>query len=224
MKTQLQDTSDTLRPEITIAPATKRAMFHRERELLGMDSLFRLPMESGLAPELMHLFTRTMNAKGVPDLEKEPATPGGVSLPPSEDPAADMSQFDEIVVPGPNDDPSIDTSQTNINEFVDEEKGTTAVAERPPADNIGEGAEATGVSIRTERMHKFLSQKFDTDSVFNVNAELRSQRHRTRKMAIQVLFEVLILQSTGYVNVQQSEPYGDITVTTTDRFNQFKRS
>jgi hypothetical protein len=76
MRAQLDNTSDITREQIVTAPATKHAMRRKERELMGVDHLFTLPVIEGLAPELIELFTRNLTTEefvGTPEEEQLPA-------------------------------------------------------------------------------------------------------------------------------------------------------
>lgn len=46
--------------EPVLAPATKKAMLRKERELAGLERLLRAPLLVGLAPELQALFVRNL--------------------------------------------------------------------------------------------------------------------------------------------------------------------
>lgn len=63
MRAQLDNTADITREQIVTAPSTKHAIRRREREILGVDHLFSLPVIEGLAPELMELFTRNLTVE-----------------------------------------------------------------------------------------------------------------------------------------------------------------
>ena len=69
MRANLQYTGDIVR-ELEPAPGSKREIRKREREIAGAAAMFMSPMIEGLAPQLLHLFTRNMTT-GIPELPAE---------------------------------------------------------------------------------------------------------------------------------------------------------
>jgi cohesin complex subunit SCC1 len=73
-------------------------------------------------------------------------------------------------------------------------------------------AEDIGLSDRTKRMHKFLSNTFNQQPE---SAELSYNQlieGKARRTVVGTFFELLVLKTRNVVDLKQKEPYGDILV------------
>lgn len=85
--------------------------------------------------------------------------------------------------------------------------------EMNPSDT--ENSKMSGWSERTRKVASYLSKSFQDagkqKESGSVNLSQVSQG-RTRKESARLFYEILVLKTTNYVDVQQNEAYGDIAV------------
>eukprot|EP01135_Chromosphaera_perkinsii_P011299 Nk52_evm80s2367 gene=Nk52_evmTU80s2367 len=72
-----------------------------------------------------------------------------------------------------------------------------------------------GYSKRTYKMFRNLRTAFETSDTISYNTITEKKDRRT---ASACLFELLVLKTREYIDVNQSEPFGDIEVTTEEKF------
>eukprot|EP01114_Cavostelium_apophysatum_P022836 TRINITY_DN8400_c0_g1_i4.p1 TRINITY_DN8400_c0_g1~~TRINITY_DN8400_c0_g1_i4.p1 ORF type:complete len:320 (+),score=92.53 TRINITY_DN8400_c0_g1_i4:419-1378(+) len=211
----LSDTSDIVR-DIVPAPASKKAMVRKEKEIAGIEVILRAPIMEGLAPELLNLFSRNMVSVEAPveaakvREEYEPATPGK--------PTGDVDDYPQPEEPY--------YPEMNVPEM--EYTGGVPEAGEPeigyPTGETTEGDVAAtspteGLSDQTRRMHKFLKTRFTEAQEKENLSYLEMIEGRRRKTVVGTFFELLVLKTTNYINLKQEEPYGDITISKTAQFD-----
>ena len=84
----------------------------------------------------------------------------------------------------------------------------------------------SGWSKRTEKMLHVLSRQFDEAEEGGGEADEEPQLEfltmlgtdASRKVAATTFFELLVLKSTNFIDVEQANPYGEIVLTKTDEF------
>lgn len=201
MKRRIDDPSDTLR-ELEIAPVNKKQMLRKEREIAGPEELFLRPNDDDLPAFLRDAFTRNMKTDkpDLPDLGED----AGSDIARREEEPIDQDfgdfgavEFEERRSPAPREDEPEEEAYEDI--------GTQQRIEEEVQDNI-----STSVSLKTRKMQAFLEQSFSTDADLNFNQMFANKQRRTVAAAF---FELLVLKSKGYIDINQQEPYGDITVT-----------
>eukprot|EP00039_Didymoeca_costata_P019578 m.338093 g.338093 ORF g.338093 m.338093 type:complete len:553 (-) comp18312_c0_seq1:82-1740(-) len=70
------------------------------------------------------------------------------------------------------------------------------------------------LTVRTQKMIKSLHTTFESTDEISYN---KLTKNKTRRQAATCLFELLVLKTKGYIDVDQSEPYSDILVSPTDK-------
>lgn len=217
MRRGLADTSDIVR-ELEAAPPSKKLMSHRFKELKGSDFFLKNPIIEGLAPELREIFSRTMTVQ----------TPSITAY------QGIFNQFIYLVITAPEDERPIESPPASpvhaptTDYDVDQDQGIppspistpgpqfdmTTPATAPREEIIGEG-----LTERTKKMHKFLTNNFREKEELNY---LQMISGKNRKTVVGTFFELLVLKSRGIVDLKQSAPYGDILISKTDTFDQVK--
>jgi cohesin complex subunit SCC1 len=139
-------------------------------------------------------------------------------------PGADQSFMDENAAP---DDPSLDQSGA-VDDFgldetgaVAEEFSLTAVNDftRDEADDDDPSKKAGHKwHPHTVQLMTMLREKMEHKSKVSYNNLTAGARKR--RTAAGCFFEVLQLKTWDYIDVKQREPYGDITITKTKRFDE----
>jgi hypothetical protein len=203
MKRRIDDPSDTLR-ELEIAPVNKKQMLRKEREIAGPEELFLRPNDDDLPAFLRDAFTRNMKTDK-PDLPELGEDAGSDIARREDEEPMDQdfgdfgvpAEFEERRSPAPREEEHYEEPYEDI--------GTQQRIEEEVQDNI-----STSVSLKTRKMQAFLEQSFSTDADLNFNQMFANKQRRTVASAF---FELLVLKSKGYIDINQQEPYGDITVT-----------
>lgn len=198
IKNQLKDTQSTLRDREE-APATKRAMWERHRQMEGVEATFNSPCVSGLADNLKSLFKmqptleigRIEEGLEVADFRHEEGA-GGFDF---EGPSGwDASGFDDEGGFQPEfDDPSMLRS----------EDGDLLLPEG--------GHEETSYTDRTEKVKRFVASRFEDEGDEMSFFEL--VEGKSKKVAAGTFFEFLVLKNRDIIDVRQEEPYADIAIT-----------
>jgi cohesin complex subunit SCC1 len=132
---------------------------------------------------------------------------------------------DELAVGAQNadtDDALLDISavdaQEDVNETGDTSKAaddsilgqdTDGNADGNVAENRAESKRTNGWSKRTRKMHQFLSNTLVDDKPLQFNEMVQG---KSRKTAACIFYELLVLKTTDYIDVQQDQPYADITI------------
>jgi hypothetical protein len=197
-----------------MAPPVKRTKFG---ELpAALESMFALlpffnPEASSMDSD-SSIEGRKKRARAAEEAEPEEERPAPLSPGGAYEPAAEYGGFDEFDTTGgepvaysPPPSPS---------------RGESGVFEEPrtPGRSRREEREASmaeSVSKRTELMRSYL-KKTMTGEAQSFNALFADQRKRR---VAQSFFELLVLKSKDYIDLQQDHPYADITIKKTEKFN-----
>jgi len=203
IKENLRSTADIVRA-IEPAPATKKAIKRKEREMAGTSALFHAPIMEGLAPELLHLFTRNM-VTAEPVLEPRPI------LEPTTPPTSPPIFFDEPPITGGEDIVEPGIGEVTEPPLISEKEIFTPTPGKEPT--------IESWSERTRKMHKFLDKTFYEERVDQLHYFDMIQDKR-RKVVVGTFFELLVLKSRGIIDVHQEAPYSDIIITKTEEFDR----
>ncbi len=204
MKRRIEDPSDTLR-ELEIAPVNKKQMLRKEREIAGPEDLFLRPNDDDLPAFLRDAFTRNMKTDK-PDLPELGEEEAGSDIARREEEELMEADFGDFGAPEFEEPRRSPVREEEPEEEPFEELPTQQRIEEEVQDNI-----STSVSLKTRRMQAFLEQSFSTDTAdLNFNNMFANKPRRTVASAF---FELLVLKSKGYIDINQQEPYGPITVT-----------
>eukprot|EP00029_Vermamoeba_vermiformis_P009284 TRINITY_DN4580_c0_g1_i1.p1 TRINITY_DN4580_c0_g1~~TRINITY_DN4580_c0_g1_i1.p1 ORF type:complete len:508 (+),score=133.45 TRINITY_DN4580_c0_g1_i1:43-1566(+) len=206
MKRRIEDPSDTLR-ELEIAPVNKKQMLRKEREIAGPEELFLRPNDDDLPAFLRDAFTRNMKTDK-PDLPELGEEEQGSDIARREEEDIMEHDFGDFGAPEFEERRRSPAREEEPEEEPFEDLPTQQRIEEEVQDNI-----STSVSLKTRRMQAFLEQSFSTDADLNFNQMFANKPRRT---AASAFFELLVLKSKGYIEINQQEPYGDITVTRSD--------
>eukprot|EP01104_Vermistella_antarctica_P018220 TRINITY_DN6676_c0_g1_i1.p1 TRINITY_DN6676_c0_g1~~TRINITY_DN6676_c0_g1_i1.p1 ORF type:complete len:543 (-),score=154.26 TRINITY_DN6676_c0_g1_i1:1836-3464(-) len=218
----LGDASDLIRPD-AYAPDTE-ARLKRARlavasagDLLESVTLVELEMP----PRLMQLLQRNMTTAVIEEEVVE-----------EEQPQFDMgpnTTFDGDIPMGdfeaPSfDDPSLSVSSPHKDAAIQDDFDPLESTAIPAASNSTDEGEQEptyvaydSFSERTRKMHNYLKEVFpsDTESI-SYNGLVEGKKKRT---AATTFFEVLVLKSSGFIDIEQEEPYGEISISKTVHFN-----
>ena len=161
--------------------------------------------------------------------------------PESADPLLDAPQdepalFDDVPEPIPEDvnesrldetvgglddtaDVTLGGANTSIDVTLDERHNTSAFDLALEDDSGGkmvtsEEFEDGRLNKRTTKMMSSLRTGFESEDVLSYN-DMTSGK--TRRIAAACIFELLVLKTKGYINVDQTEAYGDITIAPTQQ-------
>jgi hypothetical protein len=198
MKRHLADTTDIVRDPVT-APASKRAMLRRERELAGADAALALPSMTGLAPELLALFTRNLRVAApeaaAPEEERAEAPDTGAAdfslgAEPSDfQPEAPLAGEGEVEPEAEREEevemplPSAETEQTVLND-------------------------------KALKMLHFLNHQFTREKTETLSYNSMVSGKKTKTVA-GTFYQLLVLKTLNYIDVKQPAPFGDIAITPT---------
>eukprot|EP01116_Phalansterium_solitarium_P021990 TRINITY_DN7087_c0_g1_i3.p1 TRINITY_DN7087_c0_g1~~TRINITY_DN7087_c0_g1_i3.p1 ORF type:complete len:519 (+),score=257.64 TRINITY_DN7087_c0_g1_i3:169-1725(+) len=219
MKKQTKDYSALVNEEIVLAPPTKRALLRRERQVAGTEAVFERPVfDEGLAPELLELFKRFVlpptAAEEEEELELERELPAAEAeevyeaaeyVPEEELPPMPEEAFREVE----EEEEAVRLAPAAAAEAEEEEE---AAAEGPVDTTLPDSW-----SERTKRMHKFLSTTFEAQAADTLSYN-ELVRGKVRKTVVGTFFELLVLKTRDVVQLEQHQPYGDITVSRTATF------
>lgn len=244
MSRQLKDPSGIVRDMMT-APPSKRAMQRRQREIDGLDAQLAAPAFcDSLAPELRTLFSRVMPSKGKPfgslpeAPEEDMLLPSAMPPPPPphDDEAARRESLDMMPGGFGGMDESMISEQPSLVEapmppapaadegfgpFGGEDQLPPAVPEAAET-GAGAGAGEAPASVeqwsdRTKRMLKYLRNWMGPESQSGSYRQMVDGK--TRRTVAGTFFELLVLRTHNFVGLQQDEPYGDITITKAEHFD-----
>lgn len=212
IKRQLKDTNAITR-DMTLAPANKKAMLRRQRELAGVEALFHIPSTEGLAPELLELFNTVMT-----DMDSQDAVDvfrdqrlgdDDIPAPPPVDDDYDPNQSGFVDQPPFDDQPS-----TPAREDGEELPPSQAADDFTPIQVREE--ENQPWSKRTIKMREFLGKSFgDDDKISYTNLIAGKKRHT----AAGTFFELLVLKTKNYIDIEQRAPYEEIFIKKTEFFD-----
>jgi len=204
MKANLESTDDIVR-DIIPAPPTKKQMLEREREIEWQRfPQVLLPVGSALRSHLSRDEEKMLSPPEAPRgapvdrslVEREPEQelepePFGPSSP------AHFELYEEEPIEFP-------TMMENVRPvFTNDLQGT----------DIPE--ELTKLSHKSNKMLDFLDQHFTPNSIKLSFRELL--RGKPRELVVGCFFECLVLKSKNFIELQQEEPYSDITIIKTKK-------
>jgi len=212
-KRSLDDTSEIV-GDFVPAPSTKRAMIRKEKELAGSETLFQNPTMEGLAPELVQLFQRNI-ATGKPVISTLPEVE---ELSTMAEPIGDFSVMETMPYEGEElPEPFIEPSIPLVELEPQVEKTIEVPQDLEEEQRLAEEPNVETWSERTRRMHRYLSNNFTPEN--EELSYLEMVKGRKRKIVIGTFFELLVLKTKDIVDIQQSEPYGDILIRKTNIFD-----
>jgi len=237
IKAQLGDTSDIVKDH-----GVPTLDGEAEVEVVDVDHVFNFPLTSGMAPQLLELFARNLKPQAkdavTPQKAAQETEKLGVKTAPRTEVQAPKDAAD--VVPEPDaDEPAPDAPPPDADENIvvpedhampEDAQGEGEKPEEPaqlPEVQEEEAAEGPqevkhSFSTRTVKMLSFLQKAFDeAETLAGKKAQLNfndTVRGKKRRTAAGCFFEVLVLNTRGYINVNQQEPYGDIFISKMDKF------
>eukprot|EP01113_Clastostelium_recurvatum_P048464 TRINITY_DN8830_c0_g1_i7.p1 TRINITY_DN8830_c0_g1~~TRINITY_DN8830_c0_g1_i7.p1 ORF type:complete len:510 (-),score=124.76 TRINITY_DN8830_c0_g1_i7:24-1553(-) len=211
MRRQLRDTSGIVRTMVT-APPNKKARLRFERDALGAEAIYHMPNTENLAPELIALFARTLvDEEVVPSVEVErerPITPPPFDVP-VYDPPVDIPDPDPYVpAVSHGDSPPPASPYQGGDEYLSTPHVGFEGGDVLPQEDF---------SMLTRKTHVLLSKTLrGRDQI-----TFRDLAPKTRRRAAQDFLELLVLKTKNFIDLRQEEPYEDIIITKTDRFDTF---
>jgi len=215
IKDQLADPSGLIR-DLDPAPASKKAMLRKERELKGPEAYFNLPNVDGLSdcPELMELFQRNL----VKDVTPEDRMAESRRLDTTRDTTdlgSPITHFEDTTFDGlgRDEEPPLEGEEIPSEERV-EEAGITY-----------EETELLAWTERSVRMVHFLDKNF-TSAEKEGERELSLQelvKGKSKRVVAGTFFEFLVLKTKNLIDMKQEEPYGEIKILKTANFNRAPR-
>jgi len=213
IKDWLRDPSDIVR-EFVPAPISKRAMLRKEREILGVDPLMRLPLTQDMAPELVALYTRSV------------APPTHIDEPEKEEEKEEEKEKEEHEqdIPLPSHETEIPEGEEDIHVPNIDKLEDDIIASPHRAQQVGEPTETEMYAVheswseKTQKILKFLDTTFGKDqTVLRLNELIQNKSRRT---VAGTFFQLLVLKSRNFIELQQEQPYSDITITKADKFQE----
>jgi len=203
IKQFIDDTQPLLR-ERHIAPISREAIQRRQRESAGLDPRFAQPATFGLALELVEMFSNTVAMPLKQKPVKGPKTPK-----PQQDVLPPPILTPPPVLPPerPPEDFHFDPQLEPIEVSVREEREKEGLELVP----------VTSVSARTIKILQFLHGKLVPPTAYLIFREL--VQGKRRKTVAGTFFELLVLKSKDRIQVEQSEPFGDIIITKGKNFD-----
>ena len=92
-----------------------------------------------------------------------------------------------------------------------------ALGDDEPAVEEDEDSPTAGMSERTINMMRFLQDSGDVKEARSFSSIVTKES--SRRTAARSFFELLVLKTKGFIDVEQDQPFADITVTPTARFH-----
>jgi len=217
MRSRIDDVSDTLR-ELKIAPTNLHQLEIKELEVKGTDDLFSRSFDDDLPSNLQNLISMNTRKKiELPEIEEVSEEEHGrfeeeqgVLIGEEEEGLKQDQEIQEI--PEEEEKSRIDEQREELFKPQEQpiDKIQTHVSVSDEDERISES-----VSERTSKMRSYLNSSFSGDEGLSFKTLFQGKPRRTVSVAF---FELLVLKSKSFIDLQQEEPYGDIVISKTPSF------